>query len=75
MHLSLTAWLGMQNLRGIGSSARGYSKNSVGGYDDYEDQLDSPSSLAGPRSSTAGPLALSSSAVGGNNFTLQSQDL
>lgn len=58
----------MQNLRGISSSAKVYSQNSVGGYDDFEDQLDSPSSLAGPRSSTAGTLTLASSAIGGKNL-------
>lgn len=56
----------MQNLRGINSSARVYGQNSLGGYDDFEDQLESPSSLSGPRSSTTGSLALSSSAIGGN---------
>lgn len=57
--------LDMQNLRGINSTARVYGQNS-GGYDDIEDQLESPSSLSGQRSSTAGSLALSSSAIGGN---------
>ncbi|KFK30997.1 hypothetical protein AALP_AA6G055300 [Arabis alpina] len=52
------------NLRGINSSARVDGQNSVSGYDDIEDQLESPSSRAGPRSSTAGTLALSSSAIG-----------
>uniref|UniRef100_A0A1J3DGM4 Polyadenylation and cleavage factor-like protein 4 n=1 Tax=Noccaea caerulescens TaxID=107243 RepID=A0A1J3DGM4_NOCCA len=48
------------NLRGINSSAREYGQNSLGGYDDFEDQVESPSALAGLRSRTA----LSSSAVG-----------
>ncbi|XP_024009957.1 polyadenylation and cleavage factor homolog 4 isoform X2 [Eutrema salsugineum] len=52
------------NLRGINSSARVYGQNALGGtgYDDFEDHLESPTSLGGPRSS--GTLALSSSAIG-----------
>jgi pre-mRNA cleavage complex 2 protein Pcf11 len=34
------------NLRGINSSARVYGQNSLGGYNDFEDQLESPSSLS-----------------------------
>lgn len=56
----------MQNLRGINSNARVYGQNSLSGYDDFEDQLESPSSLTGPRSGTAGSVALSSSVIGGN---------
>ncbi|XP_010432072.1 PREDICTED: polyadenylation and cleavage factor homolog 4-like isoform X2 [Camelina sativa] len=52
------------NLRGINSSARVYGQNSLGGYDDFDDQLESPSSLSGPRSGTAGSVALSSSVTG-----------
>ncbi|CDY16640.1 BnaA09g20180D [Brassica napus] len=62
------------NLRGISSSAKVYSQNSVGGYDDFEDQLDSPSSLAGPRSSTAGTLTLASSAIGADGFPRRFSD-
>ncbi|KAF2537650.1 hypothetical protein F2Q68_00020513 [Brassica cretica] len=62
------------NLRGISSNAKVYSQNSVGGYDDFEDQLDSPSSLAGPRSSTAGTLTLASSAIGADGFPRRFSD-
>ncbi|KAL1196384.1 Polyadenylation and cleavage factor-like protein [Cardamine amara subsp. amara] len=62
------------NLRGISSSARVYGQNSLGGYDDFEDQLESPSSLSGPRSNTAGNLALSSSAIGADGFPRRFSD-
>ncbi|CAA7054169.1 unnamed protein product [Microthlaspi erraticum] len=58
------------NLRGINSSARAYGQNSLGGYDDFEDRVESPSSLAGLRSSTA----LSTSAVGADGFPRRFSD-
>ncbi|XP_023636372.1 polyadenylation and cleavage factor homolog 4 isoform X2 [Capsella rubella] len=61
------------NLRGINSSARVYGQNSLGGYDDFEDQLESPSSLSGPRSGTVGSVALSSS-VNGDGFPKRFSD-
>ncbi|CAN8308464.1 unnamed protein product [Cochlearia groenlandica] len=62
------------NLREINSSARVYGQNSLSGYDDFEDPLESSSSLAGPRSSKARSLALSSTAIRADGFPRRFSD-